>query len=359
MANITVYEEFKGALTSMSDQLKAVLPSTIDPDKFINVVLVAVQKTPDLLRCNRQSLYNACRTCAQDGLIPDGKEAALVKFGETVQYMPMVYGILKKVRNSGELKNITAQVVYEKDQFDFWVDDNGEHVIHKPLMSGDRGKPTHTYAVAKTKEEGTYVEVLTEDQIQDVKKASKAKAGPWSGPFADEMRRKSAIRRLSKRLPMSTDIEQVVSRDDELYSFDNGDQAKDSTPEQEDNQKPLPTKKKSRLEEATTEPKQQVEEAQIVDEPSNDDELLVIGIIEDIRVKDGETSGKKWRKFGGAIDGKFYGTFSETFFKLMQDSLDNKFPVEIKYEESTREGRTYQNIIDIKKIEAGKDDLPF
>ncbi|OPX89079.1 MAG: recombination and repair protein RecT [Pelotomaculum sp. PtaB.Bin104] len=362
MANITIYEEFKTSLTKMGEELKAVLPSTIEPNKFINVVLIAVQKNPGLLKCNRASLYNACRTCAQDGLIPDGKEAALVKFGETAQYMPMVYGILKKVRNSGELKNITAQVVYEKDSFEFWVDDNGEHVLHKPLMSGPRGKPTHTYAVAKTKEDGTYVEVLTEEQIQDVKKVSKANTGPWTGPFADEMRRKTAIRRLSKRLPMSTDVEQVMYRDDEMYDLDQTEPAKEETTPAD--QQP-PAKKKSRLEEATTtEATEQVEDAQIVEEQvveeqPSDDNMVICGIIDDIKVKDGETNGKKWRKFGGAINGKYYGTFSKTLFDIMQDSFDNKFPIEIRYEEATRYGKTYQNIIDIKKVESGPNDLPF
>ena len=61
---------------------------------------------------------------------------------------------------------------------------------------------------------------MTEAQIQDVKNVSKAKdSGPWSGAFADEMRRKTVLRRLSKRLPMSTDLEQVITRDDEFYDL--------------------------------------------------------------------------------------------------------------------------------------------
>jgi hypothetical protein len=40
---------------------------------------------------------------AQDGLLPDGREAAVVMFGNKAQAMPMIAGILKKVRQSGEV----------------------------------------------------------------------------------------------------------------------------------------------------------------------------------------------------------------------------------------------------------------
>jgi recombination protein RecT len=40
---------------------------------------------------------------AQDGLLPDGREAAIVKFGNKAQAMPMIAGILKKIRQSGDV----------------------------------------------------------------------------------------------------------------------------------------------------------------------------------------------------------------------------------------------------------------
>jgi recombination protein RecT len=53
----------------------------------------------------------------------------------------------------------------------------------------------------------------------DIKNVSRSKdSGPWSGDFQGEMWRKSAIRRLSKRLPMSTDLEQTIRADDEIFN---------------------------------------------------------------------------------------------------------------------------------------------
>src|SRR5690606_13272705 len=142
------------------------------------------------------------------------------RYVKKVQYMPMVAGILKKVRNSGELTSIVANVVYEKDEFNYWVDDIGEHVNHKPnVLAEDRGKLIAVYAIAKTKNGGVYVEVMSRGQIEQVRNVSKSKdSGPW-GSWYDEMARKTVIRRLSKRLPMSTDLEAVIRRDDDMYDL--------------------------------------------------------------------------------------------------------------------------------------------
>lgn len=214
-------EEVRGALSKMKDQFSAALPKQIDPEKFVRVVMTAVQNNQKLVTdATRQSLYSACMKCASDGLLPDGREAALVIFKGEVAYMPMVGGILKKVRNSGELSSITSQMVHKNDRFRFWIDVDGEHIDHEPLMFGDRGEAIGVYALAKTKDGAVYVEVLDKAQVLAIKNVSRAQDGPWKGAFEFEMWRKSAIRRLSKRLPMSTDLEAVIKRDDDFYDLD-------------------------------------------------------------------------------------------------------------------------------------------
>jgi len=212
-----VAQQVRQQLEAMAPQFALALPPHVPAERFVRVVMTAVQSNPDLLEKDRQSLFESAMKCAQDGLLPDGREAALVIHGAKVTYMPMVAGILSKVRRSGELRSISAHVVYENDEFDYILGDE-ERIHHKPFI-GERGAPIITYAVAHTKDGGIYREVMTEQQVMAVKAVSKARNGPWSGPFADEMRRKTAIRRLSKRLPMSTDLLAVIERDDEMYDL--------------------------------------------------------------------------------------------------------------------------------------------
>lgn len=211
-------DELKSNLLKMESQFKMALPSHIPAERFIRIVQTAVSTDPGLMRADRTSLYSACMSLAQQGLLPDKREAALVLFGDKVTPMPMIAGLLKKIRNSGELSSITAQIVYENDEFEYWVDADGEHLNHRPKVFGVRGKEIGCYALAKTKDGAVYIEVMTVDQIESVRKVSKsANNGPWAGPFKHEMWKKTAIRRLSKRLPMSTDLENAIKTDDDIF----------------------------------------------------------------------------------------------------------------------------------------------
>ncbi len=204
----------------LSPQFKAALPPQISPEKFIRVTMTAINGNPDLLEADRTTLFAAVMRAAQDGLLPDGKEGAIVAYKGRCNWLPMVAGILKKVRNSGDLKSITSQIIYEKDKFRFWTDDAGDHLEHDPQMFEDRGRVIGVYALAVTRDSGTYIEVLNAKQIAEIKATVRSSNGPWNGPFELEMWRKTAIRKLSKRLPMSTDLEDVIRSDDDMYDLD-------------------------------------------------------------------------------------------------------------------------------------------
>jgi recombination protein RecT len=214
---------FRGTLTTLGDQLKMALPSHVSVDKFHRTTMTALQQNPMLLNCDRRSLLSAILKAAQDGLLPDGREGALVKFRtkrdgqyiDAVQWMPMIGGVLKKVRNSGELASIDALLVHAADRFTYrpGID---EVPAHEPDWFGDRGQVIGVYAVAKLKSGASFVEIMNRQQIEQVRAVSRAKDdGPWSAWWG-EMARKTVLRRLAKRLPMSTDIEAEFERDETM-----------------------------------------------------------------------------------------------------------------------------------------------
>ena len=217
MANeIQPVDQMRVTLTKMQPEFINALPPQIPVEKFIRTTMTAIQMQPDLLNADRRSLIGGVMKAAQDGLLCDGREAALVMFKNTVQYMPMVGGILKKIRNSGELASISAHVAYSKDQFKYTLGDD-EHIDHTPCLDSDRGTPIAAYAIAKTKDGAVYREVMSVADIEKVRGASrsgKSEYSPWSN-WWDEMARKTVIRRLAKRLPSSADVDQVFAHDNE------------------------------------------------------------------------------------------------------------------------------------------------
>lgn len=218
---------FAADLERNRSQIAAALPAHITPDKFIRTVLTAVTQTPDLLQVDRRTLFNAAVKCATDGLIPDGREAALVVFNvkdkngsgwvKSAQYMPMVRGLIKLARQSGEISTLSANIVYENDEWDYVLGDE-ERLTHRPNMTGERGEPKLVYATVTFKDGSRQREVLTMADVAKARSVSKSKdGGPWTQWF-DEMAKKTAIRRLLKYVSLSADVERferAAQRDEE------------------------------------------------------------------------------------------------------------------------------------------------
>lgn len=207
-------------LDQMAPQFKAALPAHITVEKFTRVAMTAIQNNPDLANADRNSLFGSIVRLAQDGLLPDGREAAIVLFGGKAQAMPMIAGILKKLRQSGEIAKVSAQVVYEHDEF-VWHLGFDEDVTHNPpALNEQRGKAIGAYATAVLKDGSRLLEVMSLEEIEKVRAVSRAKGnGPWVSWWG-EMARKTVLRRLSKRLPMSTDLEDSFDRDETVPAND-------------------------------------------------------------------------------------------------------------------------------------------
>lgn len=215
--------EIRVQLDSMMTQFSTVLPPQIKPEKFVRVVITAVQNNADLLEADRRTFFNACMKCATDGLVPDGRKAALVIFkdrtrGKVVQYMPMIAGLREKVRNSGEVVTWEAHCVFEHDAFTY---EEGDQPIlrHVPKIFGERGQLIGAYSVARFRTGDISREFMRADEIEKVRAVSRAESGPWQSWY-EEMCRKTVARRHSKVLPMSEDVEALFRRDDEIARYD-------------------------------------------------------------------------------------------------------------------------------------------
>jgi recombination protein RecT len=204
----------RSAIEKMQPQFQAALPPQVSPERFVRVVMTAIQNAPALLECDRASLYSAAMRAAQDGLLTDGREGTIVKYGNKAQWLPMVAGIMKKVRNSGEISTWSVHAVYENDEFDYQLGDE-EKIHHKPTMK-NRGEVIAFYSIVVMKDGEKSREVMTKDEVDSIKKRSRsAGSGPWVTDY-DEMGKKTVIRRHAKRLPMSTDLDGLVTRDDDF-----------------------------------------------------------------------------------------------------------------------------------------------
>jgi len=214
MNKVSVIDDFRASLSKMDPQFKKVLPASISLDRFSRIAMTAVSQNPELLKADRSSLFMALMKAAELGLNVDGREAALVPYGPKVTLIPMILGILKKVRNSGELESITAQEVYANDDFQYYIDSNGEFINFRPAMFQDRGEIKGFFALAKTKDSGIFIELMSKDEVDQIRATSKSKNSPAWGNFYNQMAKKCVLKRLCKRLPVDTDTHDLFHEEE-------------------------------------------------------------------------------------------------------------------------------------------------
>jgi recombination protein RecT len=228
---------FKAQLESRARDIQSALPAHISTDKFQRTIMTAVAQNPELLKADRNSLILSCYKAAQDALLPDGREAALVTFNtrqkvdgqwqtiKQVQYMPMVYGLRKKILQSGDVIALEVNVVYraEVEKGTFLYEIGLEPPLrHRPSLDLTEEETADdqivaAYSIATMKDGTKSFEIMRRFEINKVREASQTGAtrdrngqqreakGPWVDWFA-EMAKKTVMRRHAKTLPMSGDV---------------------------------------------------------------------------------------------------------------------------------------------------------
>jgi recombination protein RecT len=187
------------------------LPRHLTPDRFTRIVLTTIGKTPKLKDCTPASILKCCMDCSSMGIEPDNRKAYIIPYGKEATLIISYMGLIELVRRSGDVVSIYAETVCEADEFSWH---NGE-VEHRIDWRNDRGAVQAVYAVARLKSGEVQTAVMTKTEVEAIRKRSKAgNSGPWLDHWA-EMAKKTAVRRLVKMLPMSSEIHQAIERDDE------------------------------------------------------------------------------------------------------------------------------------------------
>ncbi|WP_111732229.1 ribosome modulation factor [Roseovarius amoyensis] len=230
--------------------IKAALPTfglrnEREQERMSSVLMVAVEKDPQLVTADRQSLIASVRQCANHGLVPDGNEATLQvyntkvkidgaeKWIKKVQYQPMVRGIINRVQKSGKIRTFWADVVYKGETFTIDASDGERRPVHIKQSEFNRGTDDEiigAYSVAKFKDGTVDCEPMDRSEIEKVRKVAKTQK-VWEGWFTEKAK-VAVLRRHSKRLPLSSeDLDMILNRGGDEHDLERD--MRDVTPERE------------------------------------------------------------------------------------------------------------------------------
>lgn len=222
-------------IDGMEKDFAKALPADVPSKRFTRIARTAVNSNPDLANAERKSLLGAIMQAAQDGLVIDGKEAAIVMFKGKAQYMPMVSGLVKKMRQHSEFASISHGIVYQEEinqgRFEY-VKGDKEFLRHEPLTLGEKkGDIVGAYAVLTTKSGEKFRAVMDIDAID--KRLSKGNNSSAKREWREEFIIKTVLKQLYKIAPNSGDETGVL---DGVFGEDQ-EKPRDVTPPKEADKK--------------------------------------------------------------------------------------------------------------------------
>lgn len=234
-------KDIENEIQSLESKFEVMLPPEISTKKFVQTVLNAIARTPELGNkdIDRTSLYLSCMECAQDGLVPDNKEAALVvfntnvgdrnnkRFVKKVQYMPMISGLRKKVLSNPDIRKWDIRIVKQNDKFEYSLGTD-EKIYHQPAKT-NRGKTIAAYSIATLSDGERSIDVMWLEELEDVRRRSRDKDGAAWKYSTDEMYKKVLGHRHYKSLPHHASTDAFMQRFEEQFDL-NTDQGEEEPP---------------------------------------------------------------------------------------------------------------------------------
>tara|TARA_A200000113_G_scaffold225752_1_gene247793 strand:+ start:282 stop:1151 length:870 start_codon:yes stop_codon:yes gene_type:complete len=201
---------FKNQLYAYKDRVQHLLENNpnINVDRFLAMALNAVKRDRKLLSVvekNPASLFASLLLCAEHGLSPSPEvgEAWLIPYGSACQFQLGYQGLIKIAYRNPEIKSISAEIVYEMDEFEWGLGLN-PFLNHKPA-SGERGQVTHVYSIVKFRNGEPMFKVMSQSELKDIQRMSKAgNKGIWFNKDKDPqgwMLKKTCLKQLLKLVP--------------------------------------------------------------------------------------------------------------------------------------------------------------
>lgn len=200
--------------------------ASIDPSRVVSIICSAASRNPTLAKCTPLSMLRTLQQGAELGLEVAGglQEFHAVPYYNNdlkcyeAQGIPGYQGLVKLVKQTGDVTRVTCEPVYKGDAFDYQLGDE-PYLRHKPDLSmlGEERPDADIvafYAVAFFKDGSTQFEVMGRASVEKLKaraleKKRNTASSPWNTDFS-EMGRKTALRRLCKRLPKTSALAKAL-----------------------------------------------------------------------------------------------------------------------------------------------------
>jgi recombination protein RecT len=217
------FQTLNNLLQQSKEQIARALPKHMTPERLIRMAVTAFQRTPALQECSPLSIVGCVIQAGELGLDLSGPlgQAYMVPYfnkhtrQKEAQFQIGYRGLVKLAFNSGKVSYFNAHEVCENDSF-YFEQGTSQRLVHRPVLVG-RGEVIAYYSVIRMKDGASDFEVLSLEDVRKHRdrysKSADRADSPWQTAF-DEMAKKTVIRRLAKRAPVSAELQTAASLDE-------------------------------------------------------------------------------------------------------------------------------------------------
>ena len=189
-----------------------------------------------LQQCTQDSVYNALLEMVTQGLSPAKKQCYFIKYGSDVQLRMSYFGTIKVTKDLQEVKDVTANVVYEGDTLEVSVENGRKKLVkHETDWQNADNPIIAAYCIITRTDGEEFFEIMTKKQID--KSWSKAKTKNVQIDFPDQMAMRTVINRAAKMfINTSNDSDLFAGAINNTIAdeYDNGRQMKEAEPVREE-----------------------------------------------------------------------------------------------------------------------------
>lgn len=220
-------------LSILTPELARAVPAGMDADRINRLVMTELRKSRNakaagisrqsLDDCTHESFAGALLSAAALGLEPGvNGECYLVPYRDTrrrvveCQLIIGYQGIVKLFWQHPRAARVDAQWVGENDEFRYSKGLNP--ILEHIPTSGDRGRPTHFYAIVEVTGAQPLWNVFTAEEIKTLRRGKVGSSGDIKDP-QHWMERKTALKQVLKLAPKTTRLDAAIRSDDQPGTY--------------------------------------------------------------------------------------------------------------------------------------------
>lgn len=222
-----IQENMNKWISDMVNTKQVRFPANYSPENALKAAMfiLADAKTgkesgykPVLEVCTKGSVYYALQKMLTNGLNPSKNQCYFIPYGTKLDIFISYFGYVGIAKSAAGVKDVAAQIIYKGDIFEYTLE-KGKIKILKHEQKLENINPDNiigAYSFVADAKDNEYVELMNIAQIK--KSWSKSTYGinqKTHGDFAEEMAKRTVIRKSLKMFVNSSNDENLFIEDEE------------------------------------------------------------------------------------------------------------------------------------------------